>query len=163
MLYCCDGTFYPCLVVKVGLTFHGPSFVKKYGFWGTHFFLDQKIDPICKIIIMFVHFWDAEGKGLTFITFQSMFTLACNSDVIFWPFDIIKAWLDKENYQSPAHALKLVQVKFEVALLHFPLAQVIHELLFSPLVQSPEHWIDNYKQKQIYIKVANGSNVYYQN
>ena len=130
MLYCCGGTCYPCIVVKIGLTFHGPNFVKKHGFWGTLFFLDKKIDLISKIIIMYVHFWDTEGKGMTFITFQSMFTLACNSDVIFWPFDIIKAWLDKENYQSPAHALKLVQIKLEIAFLQFSLALVIHKLLF---------------------------------
>ena len=122
------------------------------------FFLHPKIELIYKKKV-----WHTEGKGRSFITFQSMFTLACNSDVIFWPFDIIKAWLDKENYQSPAHALKLVQIKFEVAFLHFSLAIVIHELLFYHLVQSPEHWIDNYKQKQIYIKVANGRKVYYQN
>ena len=48
-----------------------------------NFFLDRKINLISKTIIAFVHFWDTEGKGMSFITFQSMFTLACNSDVIF--------------------------------------------------------------------------------
>ena len=123
------------------------SDVRLHGFWATHFFPSPK-NRVYVFKKKSLAYCDTEGKGRSFITFQSMFTLACNSDVIFWPFDIIKAWLDKENYQSPAHALKLVQIKFEVAFLHFSLALVIHELLFSHLVLSPEHWIDNYKQKQ---------------